>query len=246
MAGLARPPPARLERADARPRATAEPGHWPPLGNSSPARVSCACSDRVPGSWCRDSTLGVSHGRGSAAPRARAGCDRRHHPGGTRGRRPVGRGVRRLAGTVGEACRQGQARRRGGPRPRRRDRRAVLKMSPMGSRPAGPRFRLRTLMVAVAVAAVPLALLAVSGSRRQRFRRLAAEYDSRVVGIHAVWAEGKKYRYFHINPSSAASTPATRILQERRDLWNINLCINYRAAAEHPLWPVPPDPPRPE
>ena len=101
-------------------------------------------------------------------------------------------------------------------------------------------------MVAVAAAAVPLALFAVSGSRRQRFRRLAAEHDSRVVGMHVIGTEGKRYRYFFEGPNRSILTPATMTAQERRDLWNIEMCIKYRAAAEHPLWPVPPDPPRPE
>ena len=101
-------------------------------------------------------------------------------------------------------------------------------------------------MVAVAAAAVPLALLAVSGSRRQRFRRLAAEHDSRVVVMHAIGTEGKRYRYAFTGPFRTILTPATMTSPERRDLWNIEMCIKYRAAAEHPLWPVSPDLPRPD
>jgi hypothetical protein len=90
-----------------------------------------------------------------------------------------------------------------------------------------PRIRLRTLMIAVAVAALPLGLWAGIERRRAAFDRTAAYHVTQVVGLTV---------------GGRPLTPSER----RRDEWHYALFLKYREAAFRPWIPVGPDPPEPE
>src|SRR5207248_5318610 len=91
------------------------------------------------------------------------------------------------------------------------------------------RFRLRTLLVALAVVGVVLGLV----ERRRRFRRLAAYHEMRVArGTLSpsvpVWIDGR-------------GEPVTA----RHSDWHEAMRIKYERAAARPWLPVMPDQPPP-
>jgi hypothetical protein len=88
-----------------------------------------------------------------------------------------------------------------------------------------PRFRLRTLMVAVAVAAVVLGLGARSLAFRQR-------------------AECCRTRFEPVCGEYRPETPA-EIAEDRRRTYHAHLWAKYERAARYPWLPVWPDPPEP-
>jgi hypothetical protein len=90
-----------------------------------------------------------------------------------------------------------------------------------------PRFRLRALMVAVAIVAVLLGLWAGIERRRADFRRIARYHSYRNLGLLV---------------DSRSLTP----LELRRDEWHAALAKKYTRAARYPWLPVEPDPPEPE
>jgi hypothetical protein len=105
------------------------------------------------------------------------------------------------------------------------------------------RFRLRTLMIAVAVVSIPLAVWATIEARRVRFLRAAAYHKSQIICIIAYSVgDGTGRGVFH-------STPQGEIVSDARvayDLWRVQLWMKYEKAAEHPWMPVAPDPPPPD
>ena len=103
------------------------------------------------------------------------------------------------------------------------------------------RFRLRTLMVAVAAVGMALAAYLSLVSRQARFEREASYHLNCVTGIAAIGTEGKKFRLLSVTREGRPVSPE----QLRRDLWHISLCLKYRAAAQRPWWPIGIDTPAP-
>jgi hypothetical protein len=92
-----------------------------------------------------------------------------------------------------------------------------------------PRFRVRTLMVAVAVAALVLGGLELRG-RKARFRAQAAYHSRRWSGLSLV------------KPTPPARTRS----RERHAVYHDEMRRKYDWAARSPWLPVAPDPPGPE
>jgi hypothetical protein len=110
-----------------------------------------------------------------------------------------------------------------------------------------PRFRLRALMIAVAI----LALLAFGESmRRRRGRyRVLAEYHALSERSYAMFA--RMYREtlpFPTDEPGAALSPAARAKAERAEAggaYHAAMRRKYEHAARSPWLPVEPDPPPP-
>jgi hypothetical protein len=94
-----------------------------------------------------------------------------------------------------------------------------------------PRFRLRTLMVAVAIFAIVFGSI-VLRQRAERFRQLAESNGMRrfVTGDSEVWIWVE--RPVDVSPLWFE--------------WRRALAEKYERAARYPWLPVPPDPPEPE
>jgi hypothetical protein len=90
-----------------------------------------------------------------------------------------------------------------------------------------PRFRLRTLMIAVAVAGIALDLHTRSCASRQ----LAVYHDKESLKLLPC---GEHERLFDARRQRAWIW------------WHLDLAAKYRRAADHPWLPVPPDPPPPK
>lgn len=105
-------------------------------------------------------------------------------------------------------------------------------------------------MLAVAAAAIPLALFAVVGSRRDRFDRLSDYHKSRIAGTVYFGTYGRKYAYLDSlirdNPNHIRTYERATSRQRLRDLWHLDLCNKYYAAAQRPWYPVAADPPPPD
>lgn len=106
-----------------------------------------------------------------------------------------------------------------------------------------PRFTIRTIMVAVALIAVPLGMCA---ERTSRFIRLADWNDVRAgdlqvhnecCGSFALYIDAKNGRILE-----PAEGRRREILWE----WHRDIAEKYRAAARYPWLPVEPDPPKPQ
>ena len=100
-----------------------------------------------------------------------------------------------------------------------------------------PRFRIRTLMVAVAVIALLIGVPFDLARRRRAFLRLAIEHQAREVavtydGYARVWFDS---RGRPLDPRAA-----------KLDLWNSQLADKYFRAARYPWLSVEPDPPEPK
>lgn len=105
------------------------------------------------------------------------------------------------------------------------------------------RFRIRTLMIAVAVAGVALGTFI---ERRTRFLRRAEHHRSQIV---AVDYSAPKYAGDCGVPIVDRTDGQGRVLSDqqlRRDDWHRGLAWKYSVAAGHPWLPVPPDPPQPK
>lgn len=107
-----------------------------------------------------------------------------------------------------------------------------------------PGIRIRTLMIAVAVLAIPLG---VCMERRSRFLRLAEQHERIAAdGISDLMIfdnSGSRLRY-----CDRAGRELDESEAERRmalNSWHDALGFNYRRAARSPWLPVAPDPPRP-
>lgn len=94
-----------------------------------------------------------------------------------------------------------------------------------------PRFRIRTLMVAVAIAALAIGSWAIVERRRGRFLQIASYHKDRSVSIRAV---------DYLGMSDEAQTQWTDI-----ENWHIQMTEKYEKAARIPWLPVGTDPPPP-
>src|SRR5262245_9148943 len=106
-----------------------------------------------------------------------------------------------------------------------------------------PRFRVRTLMLAVAVVAVAAGLW----HRSERFRRLAQYHQQANVWIILDWgavenAEKEGWNWVGTPPVKAVLPRPSKA----RILWHDALRLEYEGAARRPWLPVEPDPPEPE
>jgi hypothetical protein len=105
-----------------------------------------------------------------------------------------------------------------------------------------PRFTLRRLMVAVALAAVCLTL--APGFRRWTERRrhdftiMALEHDLRMTSINL--------EYFKHNPQVTVINPAGSPPGDPRPAYHQAMETKYIWAARYPWLPVWPDPPEPK
>jgi hypothetical protein len=99
-----------------------------------------------------------------------------------------------------------------------------------------PRFRLRTLMVVVAV----IALLLAGEVTRQRLTRISSEYRAKADE----WSQKAQAAYLSVEPEwqfplwYRRSTPMVEYANA--------MVEKYEFAADHPWRPVAPDPPEPE
>jgi hypothetical protein len=106
-----------------------------------------------------------------------------------------------------------------------------------------PRFRIRTLMIAVAVVAIPLGAMVAVAERRQRFMRMATAHWRATVAVQILengTANGVVEHYL-----DARGVPLGA-QQQARDKWHETMAEKYRQAARRPWLPVPPDPPEPK
>src|SRR5829696_7488312 len=109
-----------------------------------------------------------------------------------------------------------------------------------------PRFRLRTLMIAVVVIGIPIGIVM---DRQNRFWRLHQYHQARRLlltrykeGGHS-GHDGDRGRWFHGHVGADM-----REFTEREYAvlhWHEDLAEKYRRAASRPWLPVPPDPPAP-
>jgi hypothetical protein len=104
------------------------------------------------------------------------------------------------------------------------------------------RFRLRTMLILVAAAVLPLGFFAVTESRRERFLRLATYHESRIQGTNGLKYSDRRTLWVNGRIFTERVTPRQRLL----DLWHLALYHKYRDAARHPWLPLGADPPRPE
>jgi hypothetical protein len=99
-----------------------------------------------------------------------------------------------------------------------------------------PRFRIRTLMIAVAVVAAALFVVDVFLRLERRSAVFAAKagFHARMTRLHptrAHWSDAAGYQYEAVIGLEA---------------YHSHLFEKYAVAATHPWLPVPPDPPEPK
>jgi hypothetical protein len=108
-----------------------------------------------------------------------------------------------------------------------------------------PRFRLRTMMILVAVVGVIAGIGIVGERRRARFSELADQHRLQVVNV----LEGPTDYdgEFRGDPDvlNLEMRPVTGVVR-LRDLWHMAMARKYRRATRYPWLPVEPDPPEPE
>jgi hypothetical protein len=104
-----------------------------------------------------------------------------------------------------------------------------------------PRYHLRTLLIAVAVAALGMGTIAGLVRRRESHLRRAAHHRklSNDASFSA-WLIDHRYRWGPSEPERAEMAD-----YERRDHYHAALQANYECAARYPWLPVEPDPPEP-
>ena len=108
-----------------------------------------------------------------------------------------------------------------------------------------PRFRLRTLLIAVAVMGVALGAWGRIEGRRARMLGLAEEHRSRIVGLSI----DRDYARLGVSLCDITTGYPLRPVtpgERRRDRWHFRLYLKYQDAAARPWLPVAPDPPPPE
>jgi hypothetical protein len=93
-----------------------------------------------------------------------------------------------------------------------------------------PRFRLRTMIIVVAIVGAPMGVLI---ERHRRFHRLASFHAAR--GGEGVWAPTR----IRANGSDLVKWRIAR------EVWHYDLADKYREASLKPWLPVAPDPPEP-
>lgn len=111
------------------------------------------------------------------------------------------------------------------------------RLIPLKWRP--PRLRLRSLMIVVAVVALPLATWTRIEARREQFRRTAAFHRDEIVGGISIRGNGR------LSIFPVAAKVEYQILSQTQvdlDMWHLELSEKYEQAAERPWLPVAPDP----
>jgi hypothetical protein len=101
------------------------------------------------------------------------------------------------------------------------------------------RFTVRTLMVAVALAAIILGPVAYLKHRRDRFRALASRHASQVLGYKI---DSNGFRPLFLGHDGLPVSPR----EGQRDLWHRKMKWQYDEAALRPWAPAPPDSPEPD
>jgi hypothetical protein len=105
-----------------------------------------------------------------------------------------------------------------------------------------PRYRLRTLLIAVAVAALGIGTIVGLARRRDSYLRQAAHH--RELGSDAwMHASSIERRYLHWGPSEPER--AEMAAYERRGDYHAALQAKYERAARYPWLPVEQDRPEP-
>jgi hypothetical protein len=102
-----------------------------------------------------------------------------------------------------------------------------------------PRFRVRTLMIAVAVLGIAfggLAGLLRMGQRTQRLRAVAREHRHREI-VNRLTLQG-----LVMHGAASPGVERHRVLTD----YHHELNLKYEYAARHPWLPVTPDPPEPK
>ena len=102
-----------------------------------------------------------------------------------------------------------------------------------------PRFRLRTLLILVALSAVPLALIQVR--RRREHYRVQAELHGSLEQFFRAGIAG-----MGATIGGRTSSQLRSIREPRRVAYHAALRAKYERAAARPWLPVPPDPPPPD
>ncbi|MBV9510926.1 MAG: hypothetical protein JO303_11665 [Caulobacteraceae bacterium] len=108
-----------------------------------------------------------------------------------------------------------------------------------------PRYRVRTLMIAVAIAGAVGGAWTALGRRRERFERLGWYHRGQVVSI-LFGAPGADGRYVYEPTDHGQSGELITARQKRLDRWHEAMAQKYWQAARYPWLPVARDPPRPE
>jgi hypothetical protein len=105
-----------------------------------------------------------------------------------------------------------------------------------------PRYRLRTLFIAVAVAALGMGTIVGLARRRESYLRHAAHHRelSNDARLYAMYIDR---RYLHWGPSEPER--AEMAAYERRGDYHAALQAKYEHAARYPWLPVEPDRPEP-
>lgn len=113
-----------------------------------------------------------------------------------------------------------------------------------------PRYRLRTLLVALAIAGLTLGIVSELIVRRDRFRELAADHASQVhgvVGVHENFGRTRMGRFTWLDRTTGEDlSEQQRHRIQLRNQWHHSLSQKYLTSAASPWLPVGPDPPEPE
>ena len=105
-----------------------------------------------------------------------------------------------------------------------------------------PRYRLRTLLIAVAVAALGMGTIVGLARRREYYLRQAAHHR-KLSDDAQLYAMSIERRYLHWRPSEPEL--AEMAAYERRSDYQAALQAKYERAARYPWLPVEPDRPEP-
>jgi hypothetical protein len=108
-----------------------------------------------------------------------------------------------------------------------------------------PRFRLRTLMIAVVVVAILTAGAALM-RRSAAFRRLAAHHETRMASWMSIHAENANWAIDTANPARASQARWAVEEAWRAIEYHGSMRDKYERAARFPWLAVEPDPPEPE
>ena len=105
-----------------------------------------------------------------------------------------------------------------------------------------PRYRLRALLIAVAVAALGMGMMVGLAQRRESYLRQAA-HQRKLSNDARLYAMSIERRYLHWGPSEPER--AEMAAYERRGDYHAAVQAKYERAARYPWLPVEPDRPEP-
>ncbi|AGA28447.1 hypothetical protein [Singulisphaera acidiphila] len=106
------------------------------------------------------------------------------------------------------------------------------------------RFRMRGILVAVAVVGILLGLHQWMSRRARRFHAISESHRSRLSLVISgpVTSEGDFLGVPSVLDRDLKTVSRHRA---RKELWHYTMSVRYKRAAERPWLPVPPDPPEP-